>query len=197
VERLRKVLDGEKDPKQAQRIRDWLKTANPDEPLRQRLADSVELDEMLGCPETLPAEEVPAHWAHGYYLPAAAELVGRPDDRPGRGPRRLLSLWALINLQLDTWRGAEAKTDPMALTPLARWLKQLHEDRDLAVFDQASKPAALGQGLKDRVDRLQLFVAFRAACADEAVLQELVVKLKSARNAGRPADLAALKGGCG
>jgi hypothetical protein len=130
--------------------------------------------------------ERPENIKHDRYIPSTPDLIGSPDDPP-QPQRELLSLWALVNLQTDTWRAPPSGSDPLGIAPLASWLKRLEDDPDLMAFDQVAGGRHLAQSFKGRTDRMQRFLSVRAACAEETVLQGLVTELKNARFVGRAA----------
>ncbi len=97
----------------------------------------------------------------------------------------MLSLWALVNLQLDTWHGsAAADTDHFDLVPLARWLKDLSVNDDLLAFEHGagSVPA-----FRQKLLRLHRFINFRHLSADPDQLSRLLKRLKEQRTNGAPA----------
>jgi hypothetical protein len=106
--------------------------------------------------------------------PSTRDLVGTPHDDP-KEPRDFLSLWALVNLQLDTWH--EKKSNNLDLTSLSNWLKNFSDNTDLIAFDQ--KENKLGTDFKARLAKLHLFIDFRNRHTTHEGLASLLKELGS------------------
>jgi hypothetical protein len=168
-----------------------------DEPLRKRLADGTHFVFLLGYRKPWKDDKEKGKIEHRYYIPSAKDLIGEPSDPPERNKsRRLMTLWALVNLQLDTWHGLAV--DPLTVPPasdptirpgstpklklLADWLSALHTKKNedlLSKFDQ--KGARRGSDLSARADKLARFLRFRQEYADETKLASLLKWLKHRR----------------
>lgn len=156
------------------------------DPLRVRLKDGAGFFNEFAYTYPWKEKEKPDYVGHDRYLPSTRDLVGTPNDKP-ETPRDLLSLWSLLNLQLDTtWNKRDKPGDRLNLAPLAAWLRQLHDDKNLTAFDVGTDAVfQYGQAFKERLDRIQKFVAFRDACGKDNVLHALVTALRNARLAGK------------
>lgn len=168
-----------------------------DEPLWERLDEGTHLVFLLGYRESWQEGEPRGRIRHRYYIPSAQDLIGKPCNRPERNKRRLMTLWALVNLQLDTWHklgvdsftvprspDAAARSDrPLALKDLADWLSAFHANEDvkksLQAFDQ--KNGSCGTGLGARADNLAKFLSFREKYSDEGELEKLLNQLAERR----------------
>lgn len=158
------------------------------DPLRRRLADpSTTLHLSLAYQRPWVEVGKPTHFQHDFYIPSSADLVGTPADAPKCGCKGLLSLWALVNLQLDTWRGsnplkdADGKTvdGAMDLQPLRAWLSDLAKLSDLNSFDGAVDKRS--QALKDRAAKLAAFTEFRHEIQKPATLAATLDRLAKDR----------------
>lgn len=115
-----------------------------------------------------------------WYVPASGELVGRSDDAPEINLGHL-SVWALVNLQLDTWRDrAYFSTGQLEGSApsgeLASWLGHLaDEPAVLAGFELETRQ--LGRELGVRVRKIKAYLDFRrsfaAPTSSFAILEEI------------------------
>jgi hypothetical protein len=85
----------------------------------------------------------------GYFISSAAELIGEDPAAAPKLQRDILSLWALVNLQLDAWRDGTAGPIP---TKLIAWLAALSQADLISGFDKQAAPEKLGDGFRQRVD---------------------------------------------
>ncbi len=111
------------------------------------------------------------------------DLVGAPHNAP-EAPRDILSLWALVNLQLDTWH--ERKSDNLDLTSLSYWLKNFSKNTDLLAFDQ--KENKVGTDFKARLAKLHLFIDFRNRHTTHEGLANLLRELGKPERENRSPD---------
>ncbi len=161
---------------------------NADDPLRIRLRDgSLFRFEFAYNHRWKPDEQRPATFNHDRYIPAAADLVGTPDDRP-EPQRELFSLWALVNRQLDTWNhwGSPSLATPPkspGLASLVRWLESLASNTDLQSLEGPSHTVA---SFTVRVSKMHKFLAFREWVANDENLRGLLKALSEDR--GRKID---------
>jgi hypothetical protein len=110
-----------------------------------------------------------ADWGPVRGIPTTSELVGRPSDSP-RVQRGMLTVWALINLELDrARRSPEAKQ--LRLKPLAIWLDDL-----AALLPEAGLSGTATVG---RLKRLAAFLRFREAVQDAQVRHRVVASLRN------------------
>lgn len=144
----------------------------------------------------------PPGFPHAHYIPAAANIVGQPDDTSLR--RHLFSLWALVNLQLDTWQNLQfekssaaefaeldkisrAQTvknqrtllgNTMQLAALIGWLSDLQNNPNLSALDgpNSSRPAS---EFKLRIEKITLFLKFREQNAEPKEFAKLIEDLAS------------------
>lgn len=137
-------------------------------------------------------------YAHSWnrYIPSTVDLIGRYDAPPFlcKANREILSLWALVNLQLDTWRDQkQEQTDTLDLTSLAQWLKDFSDQTELlTTFDQSENKR--GTALKDRLARLHLFIDFLNRHTTRKGLDDLLTELEKPDRQNRsPADTEAIK----
>jgi hypothetical protein len=158
-----------------------LKEAEPDtsEPLRRRLPDR------LNIPAFAYMEKVEGS-SEGY-IPSAAEIVGKSDDDPG-GRRNLLSLWGLVNLQLDTWYASAPEFQPagcrikkvtgsdgtLGLGGLTAWLDDFNRDTHLSSFGQTD-------GFRLPLAKIVKFLQFRERYANAIELRALCDDVRTKR----------------
>ena len=98
------------------------------EPVRHLLSSGAHLSYLLAYKESWPTSP-PEGIDHKYFLPSAEDILGSPKDAPEL-ERGLLSLWRLVNLQLDTWQDLDV-----------HYLKEGQTDRPFN--DAVKKRAAL------------------------------------------------------
>ena len=116
------------------------------------------------------------------YVPTVAEQVGTFSDDTKCNSHGVLSLWALVNLELDTWRGQSSPAQGgMDLQPLSNWLEHLASLSDqLTAFDQGQEKG--GSGLKQRLRLVAQFTRFRHAIQNPAKLEAVVKQLELDRS---------------
>ncbi len=113
---------------------------------------------------------------HDYYIPSAGDLVGVPGSAP-KPDRQLLSLWALVNLQLDTWHNADFE-----LNCLASWLLALADQKELpAFFGSSATGTRLADAFCVRITKLGKFIRFRSEATNPAKLRDFVDQIYKAR----------------
>ena len=148
------------------------------EPLRSLLTDGTGLNFDLSYVQAWNSDEPRSGVAHRYYIPSVADLVGIPSAAP-ETQRDLFNLWSLVNLQLDTWHDDLSTPIPSALV---QWLGAFSERPDLTTsFDTQAAPPKLGDGFRQRVERIHRFARFRAACPDDKTLEHVTVEVIDAR----------------
>lgn len=152
------------------------------EPLRHHLRDRTNV---AGLSYT--EKIVLADGSRDWYIPSSAEIVGESDDDPG-GARDILSLWALVNLQLDTWHSSAPEYTPHGcmlrkasggdgspgLAPLADWLESVNDDKHLAPLVQAG-------GFKTPAGKIVRFLRFRQRYASGRELAALCEEVRTER----------------
>lgn len=131
--------------------------------------------EMTYLQPLLPGDQKPQ--ADGrYYVPATAELLGQASDRTQLN-RNFLSLWALLNLEIDDWQsfdGKQNRLDAEATPPLVKWLLQWEVATQLRAIDG-------GASLTLRIEKLRAFLEFRGLIANPETLENVVRNIKSCR----------------
>jgi hypothetical protein len=117
---------------------------------------------------------------HPWYVPALGDLMGQPGDAPEL-QRGLFSVWSLVNLQLDRWRGPIAATATAPARPdlggLAAWLEKLGNSGEITMaFDHDHTQ---GADFRARAKKLHRFMRFRGHCLDETDFQKLLGALQA------------------
>lgn len=152
------------------------------DPLRRRLADPTTFVFDLGFRKPWKADERPDYLSadHGYFILSSSDIVGRPDADAEADGRGLMSLWGIVNLQLDTRRGTNPPTDEgIDLKPLSDWLANLARHPGLASFD-AGKTGP-GTDLAARLRKMSAFVAVRHEIQKPDVLDGVLTRLAENR----------------
>lgn len=172
-----------------------------DNPLQHILQDGTDLVYLLSYRESWRTDR-PTGITHPYYVPSSADLFGKPSDAPLLD-RNVLSLWGLINLQIDTWHLfeiepvqaesiAQIKHGPLVvirpdqsvgwiesnnlvLTSLVEWSDQLQHNSNLAAFGVRSEL------LKQRLYRIQRFLEARQELSNSETLRSVLHKLADCR----------------
>jgi hypothetical protein len=162
----------------------WLTmTAKSLDPLRIRLFDETDLNDLMG--PTWLQRLMPVSAGHrAYYVPSAIDVVGGSADDI-LADFRLMSLWALINYQCDTWRAVAGNHPTVGFGAVAAWLTDLRGNSDLDSLDSASRGQTLASAVKQRIDKMAKFLRFREGCGVEGAMDGLVKSLKDARANGR------------
>ncbi|AWM36978.1 hypothetical protein GobsT_51400 [Gemmata obscuriglobus] len=161
------------------------------DPLRRRLADSTGFVVDLGFRKPWGTDKRPDYMAaeHADFIPATADILGRPGDAPEPDARGLLSVWRLVNLQLDTWRGNGPAGAGPDLAPVAEWLSRLSFkiSFDFDPDKPGPRPAEGPQWLpvSRSLERLSLFAKVRTALRDPKVLEKVTEAFRSARADGK------------
>ena len=173
------------------------------EPLRRILQDGTYFVFNLGYHEPWRNDR-PASIKHAYYIPSAADLVGKPSSPPTMD-RHLIGLWGLINLELDTWQDlvtqdispelftklpghqlslhrpvgnyARIQANSNSLAPLTSWLTDIEANPDLPALEGAG--SADISGLLARLNKIQMFLRVRQECADERKLSAILANINT------------------
>jgi hypothetical protein len=172
-----------------------------DNPLQHLLQDGTDLIYLLSYQESWRSDR-PTGIAHPYYIPSSTDLFGKPSDPPLLD-RSVLSLWGLINLQIDTWHElalepirtestAQIKKGPLivsgtdlsitwikannlALSPLAEWMDRLQHNASLDAF--GTRPGMLRQ----RLYKIQRFLEARQELSSPEKLKTILHELSDCR----------------
>ncbi len=175
------------------------------EPLRFHLKDGAHFRSLLGYRRSWK-DAKPKAFEHDYFIPSVADIVGRWTDDPRINEKGLLSLWGLINSQLDTWHdlGVDPASIPhslrgngsqpsakLQLGMLIEWLEWLVNNTDLMAFDfnnkdgkdSKSSTETISHGLRlaVRSKKLVRFLRFRARVSEEMHLDSLAKALADQR----------------
>lgn len=111
----------------------------------------------------------PADWGPARGVPNISDLVGRPSDEP-RVERGVLTVWALVNLELD--RASRSKDAArLNLESVAAWLEELAGALPKAGLTRSTTV--------DRLRRLAAFLRFRAAVQDAEQRDRMVEALRN------------------
>jgi hypothetical protein len=153
-------------------------------PLRGRLSDGTDLVYLLKYKEDWRGR-APATISHRYYIPSTEDLGGKPNDGTGLNGYGLVSLWTVVNLQLDTWRDDKPPDAPLSLGTLIAWLRDLEKDERLAAFDTGGQ-VSRGTHLRQCAGKLQRFLSFRQECAVADKLTTRIDRLSVLRNVASP-----------
>ena len=62
--------------------------------------------------------------APGVYLPSTKDLLGTPQSS-AEPQRRLMSIWSLINYEVDTWRTPPGEQDHARSADVESWLQEM------------------------------------------------------------------------
>lgn len=179
-------------------------------PLQSILGEEDQFSHLLAYREPWLSleEKKKAGVNHTFYLPSSEDLLGKSDDMitggkmliGGKTPRNFLSLWGLVNLEVDTWHNnslnpengsilpASTNANELDLGDLSNWLLRLGAGplRDFGSVETQSK-------FRVRVNKIGLFLRWRQNHTDETELKDFIKKLYDART--KPGeDLAAAFG---
>ena len=146
-------------------------------PLQSRLSDGRDLVYLLKYQEDWRGK-APETISHRYYVPSTEDLVGKPNDGTGLNDYRLVSLWTVVNLQLDTWRdSSKVDTSLQDLSSLVAWLDALARN-EVLVSNSFEKSPTAAHTFTERIDKLHRFMRFRAACQNEEQFDKLLTELQ-------------------
>ena len=185
TEKFRQAID--RDPYAR---REWNLPAELKDPLRVRLWKKVGLvlmlDELRGPTSETSESDNASIFLNGYTIPDSRTLVGTADEQPTLDEKsEMLSLWRLINLQLDTWNDWSVDLDSdlptsTGLTELANWLARISSNEDVYAF---GAPTQLDRTyLQLCAERLSKFLRFRERASDPNELQRIVNDLADDRH---------------
>jgi polyhydroxyalkanoate synthesis regulator phasin len=174
---------------------------NVAEPLQTLLSDDTDFVFLLSYKESWKGDK-PNSILHSYFIPSADDIIGKPSDAPTLR-RHILSLWGLVNLQLDTWQAfdyelvrsdggtppksnsltrvqadgsvAWLRANKLELGPLLKWLDALQHTDDLGIFDERA------QFLETRLHKIQLFLESRQDLSDADKLKAVLHGLSDSR----------------
>lgn len=174
---------------------------NKSNPLQAILREEDQLSHLLayGEPWLSPEEKKKAGVNHNVYIPSSKDLLGQSADLVvggkmligGKTPRNFLSLWGLVNLEVDTWHNnrlnpengstlpASTNAPALGLGDLAGWLLHLSAGplRDFGSVETQGR-------FRSRVNKIGLFLRWRQNHTDETELKRFVRRLYDARTKG-------------
>ena len=126
--------------------------------------------------EPWPPGACPVWCAWDYFISAHQDILGNPGDDADLGRhRQLLSLWAIVNLQLDNWRDQPDNAEQLDFTHLKTWLAQLAASELLRLHDEKGV-------FTKRLQRLAQFLSFRQYAADNVHLHAMVKAVSEFRS---------------
>ena len=172
-----------------------------DNPLQHLLQDGTDLIYLLSYQEPWRSDR-PTGITHPYYVPSAIDLLGKPGDAPLLD-RNILSLWGIVNLQVDTSHDFELETirrdsvdqigkgplivkgpnnsvswlksNKIVLPPLIEWLDSLQHNPNVDAFKSGSDL------FKQRLYKMQRFLEARQELSSEQKLKGVLHALSDCR----------------
>lgn len=172
-----------------------------DNPIQHLLQDGTDLIFLLSYQESWRGDR-PAGITHPYYVPSSSDLFGKPNDAPLLD-RNILSLWGVINLQIDTWHDLDLepvraesvaqitkdslvvirpdksvawlKSNKIGLAALAEWLDRMQHNVNLDAFGSRSDL------LKQRIYKIQRFLEARQELSSPEKLKDALHSLSDCR----------------
>ena len=146
------------------------------DPLRLRLRLLADTGFAEGWP-TLPKLGQTFGIEHEFFVPSRSDLCGHYGVTPVL-ERGMLSLWGLVNLQLDTFRSERTESDPLGLSGVTEWFRSLESlpAGTLQAFDEPLCPGnrSYGTDFGNRVRKIRQFLEVRSECANDRTLADAV-----------------------
>jgi hypothetical protein len=168
---------------------------NKTNPLQRLLKNETQLSHLLAFRERWldPSEKANSGVIHNFYIPSSIDILGTPSDMisAGRIPRNLLSVWGVINLQIDTWHNNRLDPQTGSIPPDSTSTEKI-DAKDLSRWLLSITPSSLGQfgdsvarsRLSKRANKIGHFLNWREENSDESRLRSFVQELYNARKPG-------------
>ncbi len=132
--------------------------------------------------ELVPADKEP--WVddsgvrHNLFVPQTSTLVGSPTDLPADQLSKRISLWSIINMEIDRREAPAGESSSTGAPSLYTWLIGFDGAKNFASFGQ------LGKDLTDQAATIGYFLRFRSSIADTQGLQQCVDAIRDIRLLG-------------
>lgn len=166
-------------------------------PLRTVLKDDPGFIVYLGYREKwLPGEDK-SGITHAYYIPSSIDLLGSANDsiKVDTGRRHILSLWALANLQLDTWHSIPV--DPtMGIYPGSSKYAENYNFQNLIEWLRKLKNFGYGyigndiqnSKFRTKIGKIANFLSWRQTYSDESNLATFIDNIDTRNTNGKLAE---------